>query len=93
VPKLVIEEPHSRTRAEAMGRLDAAVGRAAGKHGSAVQRPSEYERTLSLYGADGRLSCLDDRVRVELDLPLAAWVFKSKVESEVRRELRAVLDA
>jgi hypothetical protein len=93
VPTLVIEEPHTLTRDEAMSRLDAVAERATAKHGVAFERPSEYERTTALYGADGRLTCLDDRVRVELDLPLAAWIFRSKVESEVRSELRAVLDA
>lgn len=88
MPKLVIEEPHTLPRPEAMKRLRAA----ADKRGATVEQPSEYELAATMYGASGRLTCEDKQVVVELDLPLAVWLFRSRIETEARRELRAVLD-
>ena len=92
MPKLVIEEPHSLSRPEAMKRLRAAADRAAAKHGATVEQPSEYELVTAAFGATGRMTCDDKRVVIELDLPLAAWLFRSRIETEARREIRAVLD-
>jgi putative polyhydroxyalkanoate system protein len=92
MPQLVIEEPHSFPRPEAMRRLETAAAHEAAHHKIALQRVGDYALSATAFGVTGRAKCLEDRIRVELDLSLVLWALKGHLEKEVRRELRKVLD-
>ena len=91
MPKLVIEEPHSLPRPEAMKRLRAAADRAAARHGMAVEQPSEYELITGAFGqitgASAALSSEAVRFKSLTILGLSVYAVPSDVLAEHYRRL------
>lgn len=92
---LVVELPHDLGRVEAKRRLEQGSGRAkaaAEKSGIRVDRMDWAGDSLSFAAGalgqklTGQVEVLDDRVRMEIQLPLLLGVFTEKVRSLVNKE-------
>lgn len=51
----------------------------------------DFSMSVMKYRIDGALSISDDRVDLELDLPMGAAVFKGMIESQIGQQMELML--
>ncbi len=99
MPKLKISHGHELSRDEAAERLKRFIELAKAQYGSHVRDLVEEwsENTLSYsframgFSTKGNLLVEENEVHITSDLPLAAIVFKGRIEETIRRQLASVL--
>jgi hypothetical protein len=99
MPTLILSVSHQHSQDEAMRRIQAAVTQAKAKYSDKINEMSDswdgYIGNFEVSGkgqkASGTVAVNRSDVSVKLRLPLAALLFKSKIESGIRRELTRIL--
>jgi hypothetical protein len=99
MPGLIVSVSHRLSQDEALRRIQAAVAQAKAKYSDKINEMSDswdgYVGDFEVSGngqkASGTVVVNRSDVSVKLRLPLAALLFKSKIESGIRRELMRIL--
>jgi hypothetical protein len=95
VPKFNLEVPHKLSADEAKSRLERFVDMLKSQHGDKVSdlEQSWAGNTLSFafktfgFKVAGAIESLENKLAVSGDIPIAAMMFKGKIESEIRQQL------
>src|SRR4029079_10090897 len=101
MPKFGVKVPHTLTKAEARSRLERFVEMIEQKYADKVSdlQQSWDGDTLKFhfktYGIplDGGISVRDSDLYMTGDLPVAAMMFKGKIESDIRESLERIVKA
>jgi hypothetical protein len=99
MPRVTTEAPHTLGREEAVRRLKDKFSMVQAAYGAQVSDLHEQwtDSTFSFgframgMKVSGTLEVEDSQVRLAVDLPLAAMMFKGKIQQQVRAELDALL--
>jgi hypothetical protein len=99
MPGLSIIVPHTLGQPAALARLQGVISQLKEKYQGQVEQVREnwsgeqLDFGFSVYGmgVEGRLSVAADQVRVDSKLPLAAMVFRGKIEQAIRDQLTSLL--
>lgn len=99
MPKLTLEVPHKLEKTEAAARLKNEIERARHKHEHQVQEAETHWEgdilhfSLKMFGMKiaGTMEIATQFVRIDMNLPLAAAMFKGAMEEQMRAELERVL--
>ena len=99
MPSICIAVPHNLTQQEAKNRIQNFASQSRGHFGGVVSDVKEdwTDNTGSFsframgFPVSGKLHVEAANVRVEIDLPLAALPFKSKIETEMASRAKALL--
>jgi hypothetical protein len=99
VPKFHLEVPHTLTADEAKSRLERFVESLQARFQDKVSdlTQSWSENTLSFsfksfgFKIAGAIASLDKKLDVTGDIPIAAMMFKGKIESEIRDQLTRLM--
>ncbi|MEX2186778.1 MAG: polyhydroxyalkanoic acid system family protein [Pirellulales bacterium] len=95
MPKFSVEVPHQLGQDEAIGRVQGLLQRVKDKYQSQVSDLEESwaDNVLAFkfktYGfkIGGKLTAAQDNVKIDGDLPIAAMMFKGRIEQTIRDEL------
>lgn len=101
MPKLNLEVPHTLPQNEAQDRLQRFAESLHGKFGDQAKdiTQSWTDNVLSFgfktlgMRIDGNIGVEPDKLVVNGDLPMAAMMFKGKIESEIREQLERLVRA
>lgn len=99
MPRLTMQAPHALGREEALRRMKEKFDALRDAHGSEVSELREQwnENTFRFgfrtFGMEvtGTVAVEDAAVEVAADLPLAAMLFKGRIEDQIRAELDQLL--
>lgn len=99
MPKLSITLPHSLGREQAAERLKSFMDRLKEKHKDQVGNLQEewagdslkFSFTTFGFKISGVGQLAESDVKMDIDLPFAAMMFKGKIESEIRDTLTRIL--
>jgi hypothetical protein len=99
MPRLAMQTPHNLGREEASRRLKDKFRVVRDKYGSQVNNLQEKwdNHTFSFdfkamgMGVSGTVHVEDDGVRLNVDLPLAAMIFKGAIQRQIQQELNGLL--
>ena len=99
VPGLIVSVSHHLSQDEALRRIQAAVDQAKAQYSDKINDLRDtwkgYLGAFEVSGmgqkASGTVTVKPSDVTVQITLPLAASLFKSKIESGIRRELTRIL--
>jgi len=99
MPGLIVSVDHQVPQDEALRRIQAAVDQAKLQHSDKIndmrQSWNGYLGAFEISGmgqkASGTVAVNPSDVRVQITLPFAASLFKSKIESGIRRDLTRIL--
>jgi putative polyhydroxyalkanoate system protein len=99
MPKLSITIPHTLGRDHAAQRLNSFMERLKEKHQDQVGNLQEawegdtlkFSFTTFGFKISGAGTLSEDEVKMDIDLPFAAMMFKGKIESEIRETLTRIL--
>lgn len=95
MPRFSVEVPHSLTQEEAVGRVQGLLQRVKDKYQGQVSELEESwtDNVLAFkfktYGfkIGGTLTAAASNVKIDGDLPIAAMMFKGRIEQTIRDEL------
>jgi hypothetical protein len=101
VPKINMEVPHSPTAEEAKSRLERLAESMQGRFGDQVKDLSHAWADNALaFGFktlgmrfDGTVGIEENKVVIDGNLPIAAMMFRNKIETEIRQQLERILRA
>jgi hypothetical protein len=99
VPKFNMEVPHTLSADEAKSRLERFVEMLQAQHKEKVSDLSQSwnGNTLSFafktfgFKVAGAIAAFDNKLAVSGDIPIAAMMFKGKIESEIREQLGRIM--
>jgi Putative polyhydroxyalkanoic acid system protein (PHA_gran_rgn) len=99
MPKINLSVPHHLTQEEAKHRITSLIAdsrtKFAGKVSNAVESWNGFVDAFSFeamgFSVKGRLEVQPSEVLVELNLPLAAYPFKGRIENEILTHARQLL--
>lgn len=101
MPKLNLEVPHALPQDEAQERLQRFAESLHGRFGDQAKDVTQsWSGNVLSFGfktfgmrIDGKIGVESDKLVVSGDLPIAATMFKGKIESEIRQQLERLVRA
>ena len=99
MPKINITVPHRLPEAEARRRIEAMIADLKTKFGDQVSDVREvwtgnqgvFSFKAMGFSVSGQGTIASDQVNLQMDLPFAAFAFKSRIEEEITRETTRIL--
>ncbi|QEG36669.1 polyhydroxyalkanoic acid system family protein [Bythopirellula goksoeyrii] len=99
MPKLQLEVPHTLPQNEAQDRLQRFTESIHGKFGDQAKDVTQsWSDNVLTFGfktlgmrIDGNIAVEPEKLVVNGDLPMAAMMFKGKIESEIRQQLERLV--
>jgi len=99
MPSLQIDVPHALSTEDATTRMKGLTSRLRARYAGKIDDVDEWwakdrgEFTISISGVKvkGSADVASDSVRMRLDLPMMAMMFKSTIEDSIRSEVKACL--
>lgn len=88
MPKLEITQSHKVTAAEAKAKLEGLSKELSDKYGLTSKWHSDTEAKVERTGATGTIKIEPAQVSVKLDLSMALYPIKGKVEEKIKEELK-----